>query len=100
MKNCYLCKENKNCKFYYGLSTCLGGSYYCDREKDLMVQAVASRCGFYVREGWRVRPDLIVKRRGYWLYNFIHYITYYIIGACEWLQRKSYRFHKIYPTVS
>jgi len=93
MNSCYLCKENTGCKFYYGLSNALGSKYSCDREKDLIAQAVASRCAFYVRKGWRVRPDLFIKKRGYWFYNFIHKITYYIIGICEWLQRKSYRFH-------
>ena len=94
MKSCYLCKENKCCNFYYGIHLTLGGGYKCDKERDLVVRTVAKRCGFYVREGWRIRPDLFIKRKGYWLYNSTHYVTYYVIGACEWLQQKSYKFHK------
>ena len=96
MNSCYLCKENESCKFYSGIFLTLGGKYKCDKERNLIVRAVACKCGFYVRKGWRVRPDLFTKKRGYWLYNYIHYITYHIIGLCEWLQQKSYKFHKKY----
>lgn len=93
MNSCYLCGENKRCTFYYGLSSTVGSKY---REEEIVFLSrfIARNCGFYNRKGWRIRPDLFVKKKGYWFYNFVHYTTYYIIGLCEWLQRKTYKFHR------
>jgi len=94
MKTCSLCAENKNCKFYNGTSnaivTC---KFENDDEQRMYRRLVADKCGFYRSGGFNVRPDLFVKRKGYWFYNSIHYCTYYIIEFCGWLQRKSYRFN-------